>query len=55
MNIKNDIMDIIRLILGNITIEEAKNKQFEEYLQTLEDIEKIKKKFIRTEKQNISK
>ena len=49
MNINNDIIDIIELVLGNDTIKEAKNNQFEEYLQTLEDIEKIKKKFIGTE------
>jgi len=52
MNINNDLMDIIKLVLGNDTIEEAKNKQFEEYLQTLEDIEKIKKKFTGAETEN---
>ena len=49
MNINNDIIDIIELVLGNDTIKEAKKNQFEEYLQTLEDIEKIKKKFFGTE------
>ena len=49
MNINNDIIDIIELVLGNNTIKEAKNNQFEKYLQTLEDIEKIKKKFFGTE------
>ena len=49
MNINNDIIDIIELVLGNDTIKETKKNQFEEYLQTLEDIEKIKKKFVGTE------
>ena len=45
MNINNDIMDKIESVLGNDTIAKAKEKQYKEYLQTLEDIESIKKKF----------
>ena len=45
MNINNDIMDKIESVLGNDTIAKAKENQYKEYLQTLEDIESIKKKF----------
>ena len=38
-------MDKIESVLGNDTIAKAIEKQYKEYLQTLEDIESIKKKF----------
>ena len=44
MNINNDIINIIKDGLGKEIIENAKKNNFGKYLETLEDIEAIKKK-----------
>ena len=45
ININNKLEQIIESYLEKDIIEEVKNKQPEEYLQTLQDIEKVKKRF----------
>ena len=52
MNINNDLIDKIKLIMGNDTLKNAKEKNLGEYLETLSDIENIKKKFNGNEKNN---
>ena len=45
MNINNDLMEIIENIFGEDVINKAKKAQFDEYLQTLKDLEELKKKY----------
>ena len=45
MNINNDLIKVIKNVLGNQTIEKAKENQLDEYLQIMKDLEDIKKKF----------
>ena len=43
MNINNDLLEIIKYVLGNDTINNAKLNQEAEYIRLLEEIEKMKK------------
>ena len=52
MNINNDLINQIKFIMGNDTLKNAKEKNLGEYLETLSDIENIKKKFNGNEKNN---
>ena len=45
MNINNDLMEIIKNIFGKDVINKAKESQFDEYLQTLKDLDDLKKKY----------
>ena len=44
MNINNDLIKVIKNVLGNQTIEKAKENQLDEYLQIMKDLEDIEKK-----------
>jgi len=44
-NINKDLMKIIEKVFGKEIIENAKEKQFDEYLLTLNNLEEIKKKY----------
>ena len=44
-NINEDLMKIIENVFGKEIIEEAKEKQFDEYLLTLNNLEEVKKKY----------
>ena len=52
MNINNDLMDKIKFVLGDDIIEKAKNEHFENYLETIINIENIKKDFQGNEEAN---
>jgi len=52
MNINNDLIDKIKFVMGNDILKNAKEKNLGEYLETLSDIENIKKKFNENEKNN---
>ena len=45
MNINNDLMEIIENIFGKDVINKAKELQLDEYLQTVKDLEELKKKY----------
>ena len=52
MNINNDLMDKIKFVLGDDIIEKAKYEHFENYLETILNIENIKKDFQGNEEAN---
>lgn len=41
MNINDDLIEVIENVIGNETIEKAKEKQFDEYLLTKRGVEEI--------------
>ena len=45
MNINNDLLEAIENVFGKDVLMRAKEKQFDEYLQTLKGLEEIKKKY----------
>ena len=45
MNINNDLLEAIENVFGKDVLIRAKEKQFDEYLQTLKGLEEIKKKY----------
>ena len=50
MNINDDLIEVIENVIGNETIEKAKEKQFDEYLLTKRGVEEIKKKYRENQK-----